>query len=59
VSRRGDDDEEDDAPGDAAIAPWAAPVADSAESAQHVPAGRGGRFARPDVTPRTDVDLEL
>ena len=59
VGRRGDDDEEDDAPEDPATARWAAPVADSAESAQHVPAGRGGRFARPDATPRTDVDLEL
>ena len=34
-----------------------APLADSAESAQHAPSGR--RFARPAATPRTDVDVEL
>ena len=61
AGRRGDDydDDEDDAPREVATAPRAVPVADSAESAQHVPAGRGRRrFARPDATPRTDVDLE-
>jgi hypothetical protein len=34
-----------------------ASVADSAESAQHAPTG--SRYARPETTPRTDVDVEL